>query len=136
MKNEGAFVEVKEKFAQNLIQDLAENVQTVAGHYSKFQLIGKSNCVEVSPKNLNKGMILELILQKEQIINEKLDFALIIAIRIEKEDIFSHFKVIIKSKKYFIGNGNKFSVSLGLVPSYVNYYINFQIDLIQLLKKM
>ncbi|CAD8084270.1 unnamed protein product [Paramecium sonneborni] len=146
-KTEGAVVEVKEssicwqlknqeEYAQQLIQDLVENVQTIVDRYSTFQLIVKSNCVEVCPKNLNKGMILELIMQKEHLQNGKLDFALVVARGIENEDVFSHFKVITQSRKYFTENANHFSVSQGLVPSYANYYLNSQIDLIQLLKAM
>ncbi|CAD8093529.1 unnamed protein product [Paramecium primaurelia] len=146
-KTEGAVVEVKEssicwqlknqeEYAQQLIQDLVDNVQTIVDRYPTFQLIVKSNSVEVCPKNLNKGMVLELIMQKENLQRGKLDFGLIVARGIENEDVFSHFKVITQSRKYFIENANHFSVSQGLVPSYANYYLNSQLDLIQLLKAM
>ncbi|CAD8192008.1 unnamed protein product [Paramecium octaurelia] len=146
-KTEGVMVEVKESsiswqvknqedYAQQLIQDLVENIQTIVERYPNFQLIVKSNYLEVCPKNLNKGMILELIMQKEYLQRGKLDFALIIARGIENEDVFSHFKVITQSRKYFTENGNHFSVSLGLVPSYANYYLNSQQEVIELLRMM
>ncbi|CAD8120843.1 unnamed protein product [Paramecium sonneborni] len=145
MKTEGAFIESKEssiswklmnqdEHAQQLIQDVVENVQIIVERYPMFQLIVGCNYVEVIPKNLNKGMILEIIMQKENLQRGKLDFALIIARGIKNEDIFSHFKVITQSRKYFSENANLFSVSQGLVPSYANYYLNNQQELIQLFK--
>ncbi|CAK62920.1 unnamed protein product (macronuclear) [Paramecium tetraurelia] len=145
MKTEGALIESKEssislklmnsdEYVQQLIQDLVENVQMIVDRYPTFQLIIGSHSVEVSPKNLNKGMILEIIMQKENLQRGKLDFALIIARGIQNEDIFSHFKVITQSRKYFSENASLFSVSQGLMPSYANYYLNNQQELIQLFK--
>lgn len=124
-----------EEMGQKLAADLVANLKLVLERFSELEVVQNKNYVEVRPINLNKGLLLDMILEKEVSQQGKFDLLLAFGRGSYDEDLFAQLRMLRSyPSKYFNENGQIYSISVGLVPSYAGYFIKSQNELIQLLK--
>ena len=133
-KTEGSYIEVKEatlglvyKKCDNYFGNLQATELT--NHLNnifegdKLDIINELDCVEIKPKNVNKGYFISHIIQKELNEGRPPDFVIAVGSGESNEEMFKYLTSLETQLKKIGKNISTYGVTVGKKPSSAKYYL-------------